>query len=163
MNVSSDFPITREVHRASLTNQVEALLARLHPDVAHERRRDERVAIPVLFRLTPINVDRQALEHETSIVVGKNISRRGLCFYHEWPIPHRRALISVAQTGLGDFAAEIDISWCRFTRPGWYESGGRLIRLAIPETEPGNEAHDPVELSQLASSFGILTEIGSAQ
>lgn len=162
MSDASDFPNARDVCRATLANQVDELLARLHADVAHERRRDERVAIPVLFRLTPLDVDRRALEHETSIVVGKNISRRGICFYHEWPIPHRRALIAVAQPGLGEFAAEIDVSWCRFTRPGWYESGGRLVRLVVPTAEQG-EAHDPATVPQLANFFGGTAQIGSAQ
>jgi hypothetical protein len=31
--------------------------------------------------------------------------------------------------------AEIDITWCRFTKPGWYESGGRLMRIAASATE----------------------------
>ena len=162
MNDATDNPVAGDVHRAALANQVEALLARLHASVAQERRRDERVAIPVLFRLTPLDVDRQTLEHESSIVVGKNISRRGLCFYHEWPIPHRRALIAVAQSGLGSFAAEIDISWCRFTRPGWYESGGRLVRLVAQEIEPESQEHEPAGMSQLASFFGPPTEIATA-
>jgi hypothetical protein len=162
MNDAVDNPGAGDVHRATLRNQIESLLSRLKKKVTQERRRDEPVAIPVLFRLTPMDLDRHALEHETSIVVGKNISRRGLCFFHEWPIPHRRALIAVAQPGLGNFAAEIDISWCRFTRPGWYESGGRLVRLVIPDLEPENEAHDRAEMSQLANLLGTPTEIGSA-
>jgi hypothetical protein len=116
--------------RQSLALQVESLLTRLNPQVALERRRDERFPIPVLFRLTPLDDDRQPVESEASIVVGKNISKRGLSFFHEHPLPHRRALIALAQPGLGSFAAEIDITWCRFARPGWYESGGRLLRTA---------------------------------
>ncbi|HEX4415832.1 MAG TPA: hypothetical protein VH107_19535, partial [Lacipirellulaceae bacterium] len=71
--------VAGESRRASLANQVELLLARLHPSVDTERRKDERVAIPVLFRLTPLDAGRQPCGHESTIVVGKNISRRGLC------------------------------------------------------------------------------------
>jgi hypothetical protein len=112
----------------SLAEQVETLLARLNPDVVVDRRRDERVAIPVLFQLIPLDSDRQPLE--AKYVVGKNISRRGLCFFHDGPITFRRALVLLDHPGLGTFRAEIDVNWCRFARPGWYESGGRLIRSA---------------------------------
>lgn len=147
--------IKAKSNRATLTIQVEALLSRLHPIVERERRHDDRVAIPVLFRLTPFDSDRQPLEQESSIVVGKNISRRGVSFYHEKPITHRRALIELADPVVGSFVAEIDVSWCRFTRPGWYESGGRLIRSAAPAedsaitVEPFARVVIPDVLSQL--------------
>jgi hypothetical protein len=154
MTLATENCITAKTNRATLTIQIEALLSHLHPPVERERRHDDRVAIPVLFRLTPFDADRQPLDQEASIVVGKNISRRGVCFYHEKPITHRCALIELADPSAGRFVAEIDISWCRFTKPGWYESGGRLIRSAAPRTElsitalPQNGAGMPHVLSQ---------------
>jgi hypothetical protein len=136
MTLAIEKNISAKTNRATLTIQIEALLSRLHPSVERERRHDDRIAIPVLFRLTPFDVDRQPLNHEASIVVGKNISRRGVSFYHEKPITHRRALIELADPSVGSFVAEIDVTWCRFTKPGWYESGGRLIRTAAPISEP---------------------------
>jgi hypothetical protein len=114
----------------SLAAQVETLLAKLNPDVVVDRRREERVAIPVLFQLIPLDADRQQVDTEAKYVVGKNISRRGLCFFHDGPITFRRALVVLDHPRLGSFRAEMDINWCRFARPGWYESGGRLIRSA---------------------------------
>jgi hypothetical protein len=119
----------------SLAEQVETLLARLSPDVVVDRRRDERYPIPILFQLVPLDMDRQPLEAEAKYVVGKNISRRGLSFFHDGPITFRRALVLLDHPGLGSFRAEIDVNWCRFARPGWYESGGRLIRSAADDTE----------------------------
>src|SRR5438105_3104445 len=130
MTLAIENSITARTNRATLTIQIEALLSRLHPAVERDRRHDDRVAIPVLFRLTPFDANREPLEHEATIVVGKNICRRGVSFYHEHPITHRRALIELADPSVGSFVAEIDVSWCRFTKPGWYESGGRLIRTA---------------------------------
>jgi hypothetical protein len=124
--------IAAKTTRTTLTIQIEALLSRLYPAVERERRHDDRIAIPVLFRLTPFDAERQPLVQEASIVVGKNISRRGVSFYHEKPITHRRGVIELADPSVGSFVAEIDITWCRFTKPGWYESGGRLIRSASP-------------------------------
>lgn len=130
MNPAQNVDIDATTARASLTNQVEELLARFHPDVPVERRRDIRYPIPALFCLTPLDSDRHPVEEEAVTVVGKNISRRGLSFYHERPLPHRRAVIALVDPNLGSFSAEIDVSWCRFRRPGWYESGGRLVRSA---------------------------------
>ena len=77
--------------------------------------------------------------------MGKNVSRRGMSFYHNRPLPYRRALIAVEHPALDGFAAEIDITWCRFTKPGWYESGGRLIAAMAPR---------PEEVSRLAEPAG---------
>jgi hypothetical protein len=66
-------------------------------------------------------------------VVGKNVSPRGLSFYHNQTLPYRRAIICVKYPDYDGFSAEIDISWCRFTTAGWYESGGRLVAAAPPE------------------------------
>jgi hypothetical protein len=132
MALVTDSRIGAKTNRAMLTIQIERLLSRLHPAVARERRHDDRVAIPALFRLVPFDNDRQPLEREALIVVGKNISRRGVSFYHEKPITHRHALIELADPTGGSFVVEIDITWCRFTKPGWYESGGRLLRSAAP-------------------------------
>src|SRR6476469_916933 len=96
MTLAIENNLIAKTNRTTLTIQIEALLSRLHPPVERERRHDDRIAIPVLFRLTPYDDDRQLLEQEASIVVGKNISRRGVSFYHEKPITHRRALIELA-------------------------------------------------------------------
>ncbi len=140
--------------RARLAREVEALLASLQPTVARERRRDDRCPIPVLFKLTPLVLDGRPYPHEAAIVVGKNISRRGVCFFHEQRISHRRAILELVQPGMAEFAVEIDVTWCRFTKPGWYESGGRLVRTAnrTSSQDPGRE---PVELSQFTPIFPL--------
>jgi hypothetical protein len=130
MNQVIDSFSTTGGERAAVARLVQALVARLNPAVSFERRRDDRLAIPILFHLTPLDDDRQLIESAAVTVVGKNISRRGMSFYHEHPMPYRRALISAQHPELSDFSAEIDITWCRFTKPGWYESGGRLVSVS---------------------------------
>ena len=153
MTFVTDSSIAAKTNRATLTIQIEALLTRLHPAVGRERRHDDRIAIPVLFRLTPFDANRQPLEQEALIVVGKNISRRGVSFYHEHPITHRRAVIELADPSVGSFVAEIDVTWCRFTKPGWYESGGRLIRTAAPTADSSNTDLPPVTVGIPDLSF----------
>jgi len=155
MTLAIENNLTAKTNRATLTIQIEALLSRLHPPVERERRHDDRIAIPVLFRLTPYDDDRQLLEQEASIVVGKNISRRGVSFYHEKPITHRRALIELADPSVGSFVAEVDVTWCRFTKPGWYESGGRLIRTATLSADASTAALSP-------DTAGIADELFAA-
>jgi hypothetical protein len=121
--------------RQPLAVQIENLLARLHPTVPQERRRDGRIAAPVLFVMTPLDADLNPIDSQAVTVVGKNISRRGISFFHDTPLPQRRAIIELAHAEAGTFAAEIDIRWCRFTEQGWYESGGRLIRSLAPRGE----------------------------
>ena len=150
--------------RSTLTSQIEALVNRLHPPVERERRHDDRIAIPVLFQLTPYDDDQRPLDQEASIVVGKNISRRGVSFYHQQPITHRRALIEVADPVAGTFAAEVDITWCRFTKPGWYESGGRLIRSASPRTDASTstEPQGNAQVSDVLSDFPPFEAVSGA-
>jgi hypothetical protein len=162
MNIAFEAGVAGDTDRATLTNQVEALLARLNPNISLERRRDDRFAIPVLFRLTPLDADRQPIEDEALIVVGKNISRRGLSFYHERPIPHRRSLIALAEPGIGSFAAEIDVSWCRFTSPGWYESGGRLVRAVSGSFDPAGHAIEPADPAQSADFLDTAAQVAGA-
>jgi hypothetical protein len=132
MNTVMDHSSMGRPDRAAFARQIDLLLARLHPPVTFERRRDVRVAIPVLFRLTPLDADRHPIESQAVTVVGKDISRRGMSFFHERPLPYRRALITAEEPALEGFAAEIDVTWCRFTKPGWYESGGRLLAAMSP-------------------------------
>jgi hypothetical protein len=121
------------VDRDTMSGQVAALVAKLNSGVVVERRRHERVAIAVLFRLTPLDEYGQPMPRQSIVVVGKNISLRGISFIHNRPLSYRRARITLIQPGIGHFDAEVDIRWCRFTRPEWYESGGRLLRTATRE------------------------------
>jgi hypothetical protein len=105
-------------------------------DVA-ERRREDRCPFPYLVHLTPVD---QALRPvgETVAVVGKHLSQRGLGFYHAHLLPHRRMIVSL-EAGEGCWLSFlIDVKWCRFTRQGWYESGGRFLQPVDP----------PIELTQ---------------
>lgn len=130
MELVVEKPAPSTIDLDTIGGQVEALLLQLNPSVAVERRRHARVPIPVLFRLTPLDEERQPVVNQSIVVVGKNISQRGMSFIHNRALPYRRARITLIQLGFGHFDAEIDIRWCRFSRPGWYESGGRLVRAA---------------------------------
>jgi hypothetical protein len=112
--------------------QVWGLLAALYPrnDVI-ERRRETRYPFPCLIHLTPVGPDGITPEGETIVVAGRDLSEHGVGFYHQTPLPFRRVIASV-ECGRGNWIGFlVDLSWCRFTRGGWYESGGRLVQSAL--------------------------------
>ena len=109
--------------------QVWGLLTTLYPkNEFAERRRQARYPFPYLVHLTPVSDDGITPEGNTLVVVGKHLSERGLGFYHAEPLPYRRMIVSVETGGPGWTSFLIDLTWCRFTKQGWYESGGRFLQ-----------------------------------
>jgi len=94
-----------------------------------ERRRDQRYPFPHLIYLTPVADDGQVLTGENLVAVGKHLSERGLDFYYQEPLPYRRMVVSLERPDGRFTAFLIDLTWCRFTRHGWYDNGGRFIRV----------------------------------
>ena len=58
--------------------------------------------------------------------MGKHVSERGLGFYDPKPLPYRRVIASLEGPSSW-FGFLIDVKWCRFTRQGRNESGGRFL------------------------------------
>ena len=116
--------------------QVWGLLTTLYPrNDLIERRRDNRYPFPCLIHLTPVGRDGVTPEGETVVVVGKHLSEHGFGFYHQAPLPHRRMIASL-ESGKGHWLGFlIDLNWCRFTKDGWYESGGRFLQAVDPPQE----------------------------
>jgi hypothetical protein len=117
--------------------QVWGLLNALYPqNNMVERRRNGRYPFPHLIHLTPVGRDDVTPEGETVVVIGKHLSESGLGFYHQKPIPYRRMIASL-ETANGQWVAFlVDLNWCRFTRQGWYESGGRFLQSVLSPIQP---------------------------
>ncbi len=112
--------------------QVWAILATLYPKrEMNERRRDTRYPFPYLVHLTPVGDDGATPEGEPIVVVGKHLSERGLGFYHPKPLPYRRMIASLQAVNGQWIGFLIDLNWCRFTKQGWYESGGRFLESVL--------------------------------
>ncbi|MBN2579142.1 MAG: hypothetical protein JXB10_09145 [Pirellulales bacterium] len=123
--------------------QVWGLLSALYPRLdLPERRKETRYPFPYLVHLTPVGADGITPEGETIVVVGKHLSEQGLGFYHPKPLPHRRMIASLESQGrwLGFL---IDLNWCRFTRQGWYESGGRFLQAVLSPIPPSSSTEGP--------------------
>jgi hypothetical protein len=113
--------------------QVWGLLTTLYPhnDMA-ERRHDSRYPFPYLAHLTPVAADGVTPEGPSVVVVGKHLSESGFGFFHRDPLPHRRMIVSLEGRHEQWVAFLIDLKWCRFTKGGWYESGGRFLEAVNP-------------------------------
>ncbi len=120
--------------------QVWGLLSTLYPkDDLAERRHESRYPFPYLVHLTPVGEDGITPEGEMLVVVGKHLSERGFGFYHPHPLPYRRMIVSLETADSQWIGFLIDLSWCRFTKQGWYESGGRFIQSVL---SPVNSSED---------------------
>ena len=109
--------------------QVWGLLTQLYPTKRQwiERRREHRYPYPCLMHLTPLAADGVTPDGESIVVAGKHLSAQGIGFYHTDPLPHRRMIVSL-ETAAGTWIGFlVDLTWCRFTRHGWYESGGKFL------------------------------------
>jgi hypothetical protein len=112
--------------------QVWGLLTDMYPrNDLLERRRDNRYPFPCLVHLTPVGRDGITPEGETVVVAGKHLSERGFGFYHQAPLPHRRMIASLESSKGQWLGFLIDLNWCRFTKHGWYESGGRFLQAVL--------------------------------
>jgi hypothetical protein len=120
--------------------QVLALLTTLYPQYELvERRRERRHPFPHLIHLTPVADDGVTPAGEAIVVVGKHLSERGLGFYHPQPLCHRRMIASLENARGEWISFLIDLNWCRFTKHGWYESGGRLLESVSPPASVGGK------------------------
>jgi hypothetical protein len=100
-----------------------------------EQRCSPRYAFPCLIQLVPIGPTGEPLEDETIVAVGKNVSLEGMSMFHRHPLPHRHVLACIDMSPDTSFRIPLDLHWCRFTRLGWYESGGRFSAtsgVAVP-------------------------------
>jgi hypothetical protein len=99
-----------------------------------ERRNDTRYPFPYLVYLTSVGEDGLSPAGEPIVVVGKTLSERGFGFYHRKPLADRRMVVSFEDAENRPISFLIDLTWCCFTRQGWYESGGRFLQaVASPE------------------------------
>ncbi|MBN2476214.1 MAG: hypothetical protein JXB62_16495 [Pirellulales bacterium] len=124
--------------------QVWALLTTLYPkgDLS-ERRKENRYPFPYLVHLSPVAEDGITPQGEMLVVVGKHLSERGLGFYHPKPIPYRRMIVSLEANNGQWLGFLIDLNWCRFTKQGWYESGGRFLQPVLSPVQSVEQARRP--------------------
>lgn len=116
----------------NLVQHLNQFLARLPATVGGERRNADRVAIPLLMSVAPAGEQEFDDLGSMTTAVGKDLSRGGIGFFHRDALPHRRVVLLFDDPRLDGLAVEVELNRCRFSNLGWYESGGRLLRLIQP-------------------------------
>jgi hypothetical protein len=94
-----------------------------------ELRSHQRFPYSRLIALTALNSQTGFTPEQSSYVVGKHLSPLGLDFFHHAPIPQRFAIISLELAAEQFVHLLMKITWCRFLRGNWYDSGGRFLKL----------------------------------
>jgi hypothetical protein len=116
-----------------LRSQVWNVLAAVYPSGRFvERRQEQRYPYPRLITLWPMDADGETPTGPPLTVVGKHLSERGLGFFHPQPISNRLVVVSLEKGDGRWFSFLLDVHRCRFTRQGWYESGGRFLAAVTP-------------------------------
>ena len=131
-----------------LRRQISDLLGALYPGIDLTRRPCEcRYPFPYSIRLTPVAEDGINPRGKTVVVEGKHLWQRGLRFCHPQPLPERRMIASLPG-GRGLWLNSlIDVTWCRFIKPGHYESEGRFVRSVRFAVEQARQAEPPADPS----------------
>jgi len=115
---------------AKVRATVGQLISRILPKkITNERRRDFRYPYPHLVYLTPVDATCEPLNELSTVVVGKNITERGIDFFHREPLPYRRVILTLESEDGTRASVVTDLLWTRFTRHGWYDNGGRFLQV----------------------------------
>ena len=127
-------PTCRVAMNHPAADAMNALLLGLSPrPLAVEARQEVRRPFPFLLTLTPTANDGTTLGAEPITVVGKSLSSRGIGFYHREPIPYRWAILNLEGSCGDRMTVLVELCWCRFTRHGWYDSGGRFLERSLQD------------------------------
>jgi hypothetical protein len=93
-----------------------------------DRRFRQRFPYPHLIRITPVGLNNQPTE-TTLVGSGRDISLYGVGFYLPAPLPYQKAVLTFHRSPHAELSILTELDWCRFTRFGWYENGGRFLRV----------------------------------
>ena len=107
--------------------------------VPTEKRTHRRYAFRRPLTITPVNVVSGRPDRTKSFAAfGFDISSAGISFLARQLVPAQRAVVSCDGPGDRPVNLLFEPRWVRFTRGGWYQTGGRLI-----EVLPDQTAHTP--------------------
>jgi hypothetical protein len=102
-----------------------------------EKRAHRRFPFRKPITVTPVNNHSGRPDRLKSFsAFGIDISTCGICFLARHLVPARKAVLS-AEGPSGELVTLLfEPRWVRFTRGGWYQTGGRLVEVLPEEKEP---------------------------
>lgn len=97
-----------------------------------ERRSWHRVSYSGPLMIAPLDPSTGEIVAEAMPAAGRTISLGGLSFNHKLPIPNVHVVVTLLDASGLPERVVMQLRWCRFTRCGQYESGGRFLRRYKP-------------------------------
>jgi hypothetical protein len=101
--------------------------------VPHPRSENSRAfqaaewGVPAGIRAQLVLLDEQGKAGSVCPIEVQDFDKRGITFRHPQPLSSRRVLVVLEGIHSKRIAAEVDLSWCRFSGRGQYTSGGRFV------------------------------------
>lgn len=111
----------------AISQSVQVALAGAQSERNLERRTETRHPYPYPIHMTPIDRNGSTLLDETFVVVGKHLSNHGVDFYFALPLEWSRVIASFPAREGQFIGLLMELTWCRFSRHGWYDNGGRFV------------------------------------
>lgn len=93
-----------------------------------ERRSDTRYAFPYPITLLPVEDALRGDARSKISAIGKHITIHGIDFYSSKPIAAKEVVCQF-HSGTGSYALVLELSWCRHNAQGWFENGGKFLRV----------------------------------
>jgi hypothetical protein len=91
-------------------------------------RNEQRYPFPYPIYLSPATVAGPIPDGGSITVFGKDLSDRGLGFYHTEPLAEKYVVASI-DCGAAEAKFLLELTWCRFCRSGLFENGGRFLKV----------------------------------
>ncbi len=125
-------------------------------NVPVEKRAHRRFPFRRALVVTPINNGTGRPDRVKSFsAFGIDISANGVCFLGRQLVPARKAVLGVEGPNGQMVHMLFEPRWVRFTRGGWYQTGGRLLEVLPPDNEPPPNLRlleTPPELDELCEN-----------
>lgn len=93
-----------------------------------DRRRDARYAYPYPLMLLPLDAAIRGERDRQIAAIGKHLTIHGIDFYTTSPVAAKEVLCQFHSSS-GDYALVIELNWCRHNIQGWFENGGKFLRV----------------------------------
>jgi hypothetical protein len=143
---STNFP-GREASELSIlprTREIDSLVRSVMatwngPGALLQKRRWHRILFRKPIVLTPLDEHSGESDGEPMVAHGHDISLGGISFTHASPLPFRLMAVTLVRADGQPESVVTRLTWCRFTRDGFYRSGGQFLRKIEIRFEQGAE------------------------
>jgi hypothetical protein len=124
---AADDAVLHRIH--AMTSYVETLVASWNgPSTFVERRRWHRVPYDRPLLITPLDDETSEPAGPPLRVPGRDISLGGVSFAHREPLACRKVACTFEPDSPNGESVIVKLTWCRFTKDGWYQSGGQFVQ-----------------------------------